>query len=198
MAEVKKTKVVDSWKLKSWYALLAPEIFESREIGQLVADDEATLRNRVIRIGMGDLTGSLSQANAYTAVYFRVTDIKGKTAYTKFIGHELAPSYIKTLLRRRRSIIYQVDDVKSRDGHALRIKSVAVTAFRVSEAVRHDLRETISREVKAAAAEMDLQSLAQEMLYGKFAARIFGKIKAMSPMRRLEIRKSELVETFGQ
>ncbi|MDE1798388.1 MAG: 30S ribosomal protein S3ae [Candidatus Micrarchaeota archaeon] len=198
MAEVKKTKVVDNWKLKSWYTIHAPEIFEGKEIGQLVAEDEANLKNRIIRIGLGELTGSFSQANAFTSVYFRVSGVQGKTVKTKFVGHELMPSYIKTLLRRRRSIIYQVDDVVTKDGQGMRLKSVSVTAFRVSEAVRHSLRQTMSAEIKAAASEMETNALVQEILFGKFAARIFGKIKKIAPMRRLEIRKSELAETFGQ
>ena len=197
MAEVKKTKVVDNWKLKSWYTIHAPDIFEGKEIGQLVAEDEANLKNRIIRTGLGELTGSFSQANAFTSVFFRVASVQGKTVKTKFVGHELMPSYIKTLLRRRRSIIYNVDDVKTKDGHAVRIKSVAVTAFRASEAVRHALRAAVSAEIKLAAADMDLNTLAQEMLFGKFAAKVFGKVKHITPLRRLEIRKSELTETFA-
>ena len=36
-ATKKKARVVDKWKLKSWYKVMAPDIFESREIGELVA-----------------------------------------------------------------------------------------------------------------------------------------------------------------
>lgn len=197
MAEVKKTKVVDNWKLKSWYAVQAPDIFDKKEIGQVVSGDDVNITNRVMRVGLGELTGSLSPGNAFTSVYFRITGVTGKTAHTKFVGHELAPSYIKTLLRRRRSIIYHVDDVKSKDGQGLRIKSVAVTAFRVSESVRHDLRAMVSKEIKLAAAELDLPTLAQEILFGKFAARVFGKVKHVTPLRRLEIRKSDLEEVFA-
>ncbi len=197
MAEVaKKTKVVDTFKLKTWYAVQAPEFFDKKEIGQLVALEPETLKNRVVRIGLGEITGSFSQSNAFTSVEFRISDVQGKTLSTRFIGHELMPSYIKTLLRRRRSIIYNVDDIKTKDGVGVRIKSVAVTAFRASEAVRHGLRAAISSEIKTAASELDMNTLAQEMLFGKFAAKVFGKVKHITPLRRLEIRKSELSETF--
>jgi small subunit ribosomal protein S3Ae len=200
MAEKKqqkrRSKVVDSWKLKSWYNIKAPAIFEGKEIGQLVATDESSLKDRKIKLGLGELTGSFSQQGAFTSVVLRVTDVSAKTVNTKFIGHELSPSYLKTLLRRRRSIIYSVDDVTSKDGVKIRIKSVAVTAFRVSESIRYDLRKAISENIHALAAEMDFNSLAQEVLFGKFAAKVFSKIKNITPMRRLEIRKSELAENF--
>lgn len=194
----KKTKVVDNWKLKTWYIAKAPDIFEGKELGPLVALEPETLVNRRMKVGLGEITGSFSQSNAFTTVHFRVTEVQGKTAFTKFIGHELMPGYIKTLLRRRRSIIYQVDDVVTKDGAEVRIKSVAVTAFRVSENVRHDLRAAVSREIKAYAASLDLPTLSQEMVYGKFAAKAFGKVKDITPLRRLEIRKSELVEKFDK
>lgn len=198
MAEVqKKTKVVDTFKLKTWYTVQAPDFFNSKEIGQVVALEPEMLANRVLSVSLTELSGSYSQSNAFTSVKFRISDVQGKTAHTRFIGHELAPGYIKTLLRRRRSIIYNVDDATTKDGQKIRIKSVAVTAFRTSEAVRHGLRAAVSAEIKAAAGELDLATLAQELLYGKFAARVFNKVKNITPLRRLEIRKSEMSETFA-
>ncbi len=196
MAEIKKTKVVDNWKLKSWYTVFAPDIFESKPIGQIVALEEETLKDRIVKTGLGELTGSFSQGAAFTSIFFRVDKVSGKSVSTKFIGHGLAPGYIKTLLRRRRSILYLVDDVTTKDGKAMRIKSVAVTAFRESENVRHDLRTAVSREIKAVAAESDLNTLIQEIVFGKFSAKVFGRVKTITPLRRLEIRKSEVAEKF--
>ena len=192
----RKSRVVDKWKLKSWYTIKAPEIFEGKEIGQLISSDEENLKNRVIRIGLGEITGSFTSSTAYTSVVFRVNGISGKQVTTQYIGHELAQSYIKTLLRRRRSIIYNVADVKTSDGKTLRIKSVAVTAFKVSEAIRKDLRAAISENIKSLGSEMALNALVQEVLFGKFAAKVFGKVKNLTPMRRMEIRKTELIENF--
>jgi len=196
MAEQKKTKVVDKWKTKTWYTLVAPDIFEGKEIGTTVATDEKVLKNRRIKIGLGEITGSFTQTNAFTTVHFRVGEIKGKTAYTKFIGHELASGYIKTLLRRRRSIVYQVDDVATKDGKQVRMKTVGVTAYRVSEHVRKDLRRAISTEVKAHAKELEFSQLVQEIVFGKVSNRVFTKIKRITPMRRFEVRKSEVMETL--
>lgn len=194
MAEVKKTKVVDKWKSKAWYAVHAPENFDSKEIGQVVATDEKVVKGRIIKVGLGEITGSFSQANAFTTVLFRIKEVKGKSAYTSFIGHELAAGYIKTLLRRRRSIIYSVDDVVAKDGGKLRIKSVAVTSFRVSESVRTALRQAIKAELHNLSKEMDFQTLVQEVVFGKLGSRVFAKLKKITSMRRFEIKKSQVQE----
>ena len=197
MAE-KKTKVVDKWKTKSWYSIIAPEAFESREIGQLVSSDEANLINRIVKIGLGDMTGSFSQQTAYTSLYFRVKEVKGKSAHTAFIGHELVPGYMRTLARRRRSIMNQVDDVVTRDGVPVRIKTICVSGVKVSEALRSDARRMISQTVQQLAKQLDFGTLVQEMVFGKFSAKIFNTIKKIGPLKRVEVRKSEVKESFSQ
>jgi small subunit ribosomal protein S3Ae len=194
--ETKKTKVVDKWKMKSWYAVLAPTSFDSREIGQIVATEESTVPNRVIVIGLGELTGSFSQSNAYTNLKFRVSEVKGKTAYTKLIGHELVPGYIRTLARRRRSIVHSIDDAITKDGTGVRVKSIALCGGKVSTGARSALRHAISQEVIALAKETEFATFAQEMIFGKVAAKVFGRVKKIAPVRRIEIRKSEVKEKF--
>lgn len=196
MAE-KKTKVVDKWKAKSWYSIIAPEAFESREIGQLVSSDEANLMNRVVKIGLGDLLGSFSQSSAYTMLYFRVKEVKGKSAHTIFIGHELVPGYMRTLARRRRSIMNQVDDVTTKDGVPVRIKTICVSGLKVSSAIRADVRKAISASVQALAKQTDFPVLVQEMVFGKFSAKVFGAVKKIGPLKRVEVRKSQLRESFA-
>jgi len=193
----KKTKVVDKWKLKTWYTLVAPETFESKELGQIVSSDEPNLKNRVIRIGLGDMLGSFSQGTAYTVLFFRVSGVTGKTAHTKFIGHELVPGYVRTLVRRRRSVMNQVDDVVTRDGVSVRIKSMCISGIKVSEGVRADVRKAISETVKSIAKNTDFPVLAQEMVFGKLSSKIFGAVKKIGPLKRVEIRKSEVLEKFA-
>ncbi len=194
--KVSKAKVVDKWKTKSWYTLVAPEMFDSKEIGQVVSSDEPNLINRKIKIGLGDMLDSFSQSTAYTSMYFRIKEVKGKSAHCAFIGHALVPGYVRTLARRRRSVMNQVDDVVTKDGVGLRIKVICVSGLRVSEGVRADVRKGISEAVRALASQMDYATLVQEMVFGKLSAKIYGTVKKMGPIKRVEIRKSELKESF--
>lgn len=193
----KKTKLVDKWKLKTWYTLVAPDVFENRELGQVVSSDEANLKNRIIRMGLGDMLGSFSQGTAYTVIYFRVSGVTGKTAHTKFIGHELVPGYIRTLARRRRSIMSQVDDVVTKDGVQVRVKSLCISGLKVSEAVRADVRKTISESVMHIAKQTDFPILVQEIVFGKLSSKLFAAVKKMGPLKRVEIRRSEVLEKFA-
>ena len=79
----------------------------------------------------------------------------------------------------------------------MRLKLVAVTHDKISETQRRNLRHVIEDEVKAASKEFSYYDLMDEIMYGRLATRIFNKAKDVTPMGRVEFRKSELKETFA-
>ncbi|MEM4554945.1 MAG: hypothetical protein QXT25_03795 [Candidatus Anstonellaceae archaeon] len=196
MVDAKKAKTVDKWKTKIWYSVLAPDFFDSKEIGQIISSDESNLKNRVIKIGLGELTGTFSPNTAYTNLFFRVKEVVGRTAKTAFIGHELMPGYVRTLARRRRSVINQVDDVVTKDGVPMRIKMLCITGLKVSESVRTDVRKALSAAIKSIASATDFPVLSQELAYGKLSSKLFNAVKKIGPIKRVEVRKSEVKESF--
>ncbi|MEW6328799.1 MAG: 30S ribosomal protein S3ae [Candidatus Micrarchaeota archaeon] len=191
-----KGKLVDKWKTKNWYTVYAPEMFESREIAHLVAGDESSLINRRIQVSLADLIGDMSQV--YTILHFRITGVKGKSAYTKFIGHELSKSYLRTLVRRRRNIISEVVDATTKDGVPVRIKLNIFTARKASGRARTATHLALVEETKARAKEMDFSQLEQEIVFGKFPGRLFNRIKKIVPIKRVEVRKTEVAEVFKE
>jgi len=198
MAGKKKAKVMDKWKQKKWFTVLTPPIFESRTLCEVVAGEEEQLMNRIIKASLADIgVAGSSQVAMFTSLRFRINEVKGTTANTKLIGHEVAPSFIKTFARRRRSVIHQVIDSKTKDGIELRIKIIAVTGARVSENTRRNIRNLVVQEVKAGASSLNFDELMQDMLYGRFVSRLFNSLKKITRMKRVEIRKSELKEVFA-
>ncbi len=191
-----KTKAgVDKWKLKNWYTVLAPEMFDGKEIAQILATDEATLLNRLIHVGLDDLTGDLSAA--YTTLTLRIKEVKGKTAHTRFVGHELSRNYLRTLVRRNRDIVHEIDDITTKDGVPVRVKTAVVTGQKVSGRVKTAIRLAAHDEVVARTKEMDFGSFVQEVLFRKFSGRIYNRVKKLAPIKRVEIRKTEVQETFA-
>jgi len=194
----KKTKIMDKWKQKKWFSVVTPAVFEGRQLCEVVAVEEDQLVNRIIRSSLADIgISGMSQVAMFTALRFRITEVKGNTAYTKLIGHEVAPSYIKTFARRGRSLIHQVIDIKTKDGVEVRLKVIAVTGARVSENTRRNLRNLIVQEVLASAVTFNFDELIHEILYARFVSRLYNSLKAITRMRRVEIRKSEVKEIFA-
>jgi small subunit ribosomal protein S3Ae len=192
----KKKKSSEKQKQKEWYKVLAPEKYDSKELGEVLAADEKMLLNRVIPVSLGDLTGKFSQSGIYTTLNFRIKEIKGKTAQTELIGHSLSPSYLRTFIRRRRAVLHSVLDISTKDEKEVRLKLVAVTREKISEVQKGNLRRAIEDEVVSASESFPYYELMDEIMYGRLATRIFNKAKEVTPMDRIEFRKSELKETF--
>lgn len=188
-----KGKVVDKWKAKSWYSVIAPDFFSSKEMGQIVSSDETNLVGRRVLANLGELTGSFNMSNAYTTVSFRVKEVKGKHCYTEFIGHHLAPAYVRTLARRRRSVIVVVKDNVTKDGKKYRIKLTVVTGVRVSAEAKTAIRKAVEEELAVVVTKSDFATIAQEVLFGKLSQKLYLKIKKIAPIRKIEVHKSEII-----
>ncbi len=140
--------------------------------------------------------GGSSQISMFTTLRFRVTDISGSEAQTKLLGHEIAPSFIKTFARRGKSLIHQVVDEKTKDGEDLRLKLIAVTGSNVSENTRRNLRALLVEEARKGVSEKPYDEVIQDVIFGRFSSKLFSRLKQITKMRRVEVRKSERGEIF--
>ncbi|MFH1685417.1 MAG: hypothetical protein ABH983_03855 [Candidatus Micrarchaeota archaeon] len=194
----RKVKAVDKWKSKKWYTVKAPALFDGKDIGELVASDPKKLTDRIVRTSLFELgSGGSSQIAMFTTLKFRITNVSGVEATTKLLGHEIAPSFIKTFARRGKSLIHQVVDEKTKDGEGLRLKLIAVTSSGVSQNTRRNLREILVEETLAAIKEKSYDEIMQDVVFGRLSSRIFSRLKKITKMRRVEIRKSERGESFN-
>ncbi|MGB9634867.1 MAG: 30S ribosomal protein S3ae [Candidatus Micrarchaeia archaeon] len=182
----------DKWKLKSWYSVISPKLFDEKKIGDVIALEEAHLLNRVVTVNLGELTGEVP--HAYTNLCFRIGEVKGKTAYTYLIGHTFIRTYLRTLIRRGMSLIDDVLKVRTKDGKELYVKSIIVTASKVSTDTRIALRKEAEKIVSDTAANLDYDSFMQSVLFKKLSSQIYNNIKKIAPIKRVEITKTELIE----
>lgn len=192
----KKSRKSDKKKSKEWYTVIAPQAFDSKELGHVLAADEEKLANRVIRTSLVDLTGKMSQANVYTTLNFRIREIKGRNAYTELIGHYLSPGYIRTLVRRRRTVLHTVKDLSTTDERMVRVKIISVTKDRISETMRKNIRTAVDAELNEASGKYGYYELMQEIIQGRLSTRVFNRLRQITPMNRVEFRKTELKELF--
>lgn len=156
--------------------------------------DDEHLMNRIIKIPLKDITRDLS--HVYTTVKLRVSEIKGKTAYAKFIGHEVSREYLHALVRRRMDALNVVVWVASKDGVEFKIKAVVLTAVSCSDRQKNALRVALLQGVKEMASSKEFGQFIYDTLFGKTSAELFKSLKKIAPVKRVEIRKTELKEVF--
>jgi small subunit ribosomal protein S3Ae len=158
------------------------------------AATQESLVNRVISIPLKEITRDIS--HIYTTIRLRVSEVQGKTAITKFIGHSLAREYIGTLVRRRRDALEVVLPAVSKDGLEFQIKALVVTAYPCSDKQKRAVRSLLVKLLKEKASAADLGQFERDALFGKLAAELQNALHKIVPVRRVEILKTELVEEF--
>lgn len=185
----------ESRKAKQWYKVISPEMFGRSPVGETVANDPERIVGRVIETTLGDLTNNFSKQN--TKLRFRVDRVAGDSAYTRFVGHEMTTDYIRSLVKRRTSRIDAIVDVTTTDGYQVRVKPSCFTVKRARANQVKSIREISKQVVLQKASGLDLNQLIQEVVLGKLSLDIYKEAKMVYPLRRVEVRKTEIVAEPG-
>jgi len=189
-------RVKDKWKSKSWYRIVAPEIFDGVVIGETVASDPESLLGRVTEISLQDLAGDFSRT--HIKAKFKINGIRGGECKTRFIGHEMTTDYIRRLTRRRRSKIEAVFTVRTKEGFKVKVKPLSITNKRINSSIKRSLRKKQREVVKEMANDSRLGEFAEKMLFGELSKKLANECKTVYPLKQVEIWKSEVVSVPDQ
>jgi small subunit ribosomal protein S3Ae len=187
----KKKRVKDKWRGKDWYIVMSPPYFGGVELGALPADDPSKIVGRVVDSTLYDITNDF--AHQYLKMYFKVTEVEGKTARTIFKGHEYSRDYLRSLVRRRTTRVDGIFNVTTADGYELRLAVCVFTLTRIKTSQEQVMRALMKKIVEEKAAALTFDQFVQELVLGKIASDIYNEAKKIAPLRHVGIRKSKLI-----
>lgn len=191
--ERSQKRVKDKWKEKKWYNIMAPNQLGGKEIGMTPGNGPEDIVGRVIEIPISDFTGNFKRSNA--KINFKVVDCTGMKCSTLFIGHSVNDDYIRRMVRRRKERIDIVLNVKTTDNYTFTVKIVAITDGKLTSAKRVELRNAILNMVVERTKNMDYFEFARYVMADESINDILTGVKDVYPLKKLEFRKSELVDT---
>ena len=177
---------------KATFKLLAPSAFGFSEIGQTIASTPDHLKGRTVWTSLYSLTNDPAQQ--HIKLLFQVVKVEGDTAYTVFKAHDLARDYLRSLVRRGSSKVDGIFDVYTKDGCKLRVMVLATTLKRAQTSQERALRKVMGQVVRDKAQQLDFDGFVQEMVLSKIASDIFNAAKKVYPLRKVEVRKSKVLE----
>jgi len=192
----KQQKKVDSWKEKKWYTITTPEFLNRAVVGQTLASDPALLADRIIETTVGEMAGDMSKNNI--KMRFRIVSVSGDVAETIFLGHHLTNDYVRSIVKRQTSKIDAVLTVRTADGYIITIKPTCFTVKRARTSQIKAIRNLMTRIVVRRAVKTNFEDLIQEVVTGKLSSMVYKQTKNVYPLRRVEIRKTEVVKTPAQ
>jgi len=191
MARRQIRKKPEGWKAKKWYDVTTPEIFGKTSIGSTPADDTSKLIGRVMDTTLGELTNDLGKQNV--KMHFKITDVTDASANTKFIGHELTRDYLRSLVKRRTSLVEANIAVTTKDGYKIHLKPMSFTIKRASSSQIDAIRDVMNSIVREHSQELNFEPFIHEVVLGKLASEIYKQAKTVYPLRRVEIGKTKIL-----
>jgi len=170
---------------------MSPPYFGGVELGALPADDPSKIVGRVVDSTLYDITNDF--AHQYLKMYFKVTDVEGKTARTIFKGHDYSRDYLRSLVRRRTTRVDGMLNVTTTDGYKLRLAVCVFTLTRIKTSQEQAIRAVMKKIVEGKAGALTFDQFVQELVLGKIASDIYNEAKKVAPLRHVGIRKSKLI-----
>jgi len=181
---------IDKWRLKKWFTVRAPKEFNDANVGEMPANDEKAAVGRNIVVSLDMLTHNPS--HAYTNVTLKVTGISGEAAQTKLVKMEILSSYLRSFVRRYRSVSSAVVPVSTRDGTNIVVKLIAITRARTAHTKIVGIRKEMVDFTRGYFRENDVGPIVGSIIDGKFQDALTAKLKHIVDLNKVEVRKLEI------
>jgi small subunit ribosomal protein S3Ae len=193
-AKIKKAKGIDKWRKKRYFSILAPKVFQERELGQTLAYEPGELNGRCISANLMMLTGNIKRQNINMT--FRVNKVQGDTAFAIVERYEVVPSAIKRKVRRQKDRIDASFDCITKDNKRIKIKPMIVTNSMVSRSIKSALRKEMIRTIALGTRTIDYDTVVVDIINEQFQRNIWASINKISPVRSVDIRIMKYLGDF--
>lgn len=202
-----KKKVVNPFSKKDWYDVKAPAQFNTRQIGKTpvtrttgtkIASDG--LKGRVFETSLGDLNNNEDSFRKFKLI---VEEVQGKTCLTNFHGMDLTTDKVRSMIKKKQTMIEAFSDVKTTDGYVLRVFAIAFTKNpRDSQretayaqhtkvrAIRKKIMDIINKEIGGS----DLKQVVSKLIPDSIAKDIEKFCSYIYPLQDVYIRKVKVIK----
>jgi small subunit ribosomal protein S3Ae len=191
-AKATARKVKDKWKSKSWYTVIAPDMFNRMKLAETFVDEPEKMLGRIIEVTVQELNGDF--AKTHIKILFKINRIAGTEAHTEFVGHDLTSDYIRRMTRRKRSKADVTVDVITKDEYHIRIKPMAISERRIQGSQKTAIRNNMKVNLTEWAKGVTMDEYVKSIISGDLLRELSKACKPIQPMNRVEIRKSEVMK----
>ncbi len=173
-------------KKKSWYRILAPQQFASKEIGESYLTAPETAIGRFVKANLKDLTGNVKDQNIY--LVFRIDRMEGTALNTSVVGYEVISSYIKRLVRINANRLDDCFQAKTKDGNTVIIKTFAITSFKTKRSIQAKLRKQSQEFFREEIGKVNFSVFMTDLVDNKVRAALKKKLDKVYPLREIIVR----------
>lgn len=177
---------------KQWYEIMAPKMFGSAVIGETLAADSRQLVGRMIDISLVDISRNYSKF--YVKVRLQIDSIDGNKAHTKLVGHDCLRERIYRMVQRHGRRVDAIQDVVTKDGVNVRVKTVFMLIKRVGTSTKDAARKLARDIIEGTAKQSTFEQFINSIIAGDLQHKLKKECSKVYPVGSIEIRRTELVK----
>ncbi len=177
-------------KAKQWFTLVAPKMFDEKEIGTTLTFTPENLVGKIVSLSAIELTNDMSKY--YLKLNFKITKVEGNRALTEFHGSECMNDYISRMVVRHIRRIDTIQDLTTKDGVKMRVKTLATISKKATSSVEVKFREFVSKRMKDIVENMAFEDFVKKMVANEIKTKILREGRRIYPVRNFEIRRIQV------
>jgi len=193
MAEQKASTKV---KKKTWFALIAPKIFNEQQIGETVASEPKSVVGRTFLQNLMSLTNDIKKQNVN--VKFEVEKVESTRAMTRIVGYEIMPSSIKRMVRRNNIKMDMSFAAKTADNKSVRMKPLLLTRTDTKRSIGTKIRKLAQEHIIKYVQKAPFEEVMNDLIMHKLQSSLRESLKKIYPLRICEIRYAGIEKTAHQ
>ena len=191
MAQAQSTKALDKWKKKKWYTILAPKMFDLREIGSTPAEKPELLKGRTIRVQLREI--ARNSRKGFAAVILKINNVQGLNANTEIVGIETNQGSVRRIVRRRASKADLVQKVTTKDKKSVRMKTTVVCMKKIERKKETEIRNVLKKQIEEIAKASTFEELMEKIVLGKEEENIYNSLKKIASLKKIDIMSAKLM-----
>ncbi|MBU0756652.1 MAG: hypothetical protein KKF44_01180 [Nanoarchaeota archaeon] len=185
MAKQDKIKATRG-KKKHWLPIHAPEMFESKVVGNTYQYESADAVGTTIQINLMNLTNNIKNQNVN--VKFLITDVKEGRLYSKVIQYSVISSSIKRAIRRRHNKLDDSLGLMTKDNVKIRIKPLIITRNKAKGSVKTALRAKTNELVEEFVKNNTYDDIFKDTIFHKVQRSMKDQLNKIYPIKECAIR----------
>jgi len=180
------------WKGKDWFSVIAPKMFGEVRLADTPAMDPESIMGRNMEIAVSELAGQPNKY--YMKIFFKVTDVDARNAYTRFNGYAVSREYLSRSIRKRAQKVESIDYFTTRDGWKIQVTSVAMLNRNTESEVQKKVRKAIVSHMEETAKRSGLDDMLKKIIEGSLQREMKKLGSRIYPVRFFEVAKIEVMK----
>ncbi|MBI3190351.1 hypothetical protein HYZ41_01460 [archaeon] len=176
---------------KQWYEIVAPKMFDEKVVGETMAVEPKQLIGRTLDVNLIELIQDYSKF--YMKMKLQIERIEGQKAFTKLVGHDTMTERVYRMVQRHGRRVDVVQDITTKDGVKVRVKTVFVLLKRVGTSMKDATRKVARQNVDDVLKDETYEGLMEMIISGELASIIRKACNKVYPVASIEIRKTEVL-----